>query len=130
MSEENQSANGVLVVEDNPVNAMVNRLMLERLGVPVTIAENGKVALEKLREARFRLVLMDISMPEMDGVEATRIIRSGAEPGIDSAVPIIAITAHTLQGDAEEFLGAGMNACLSKPVSLEAMEETIRNFMV
>ncbi len=128
MGSEKQ-ASGVLVVEDNPVNAMVNRLMLQKLGLEVTVAENGLAALEHLRNRRFRLVLMDISMPEMDGVEATRAIRSGKDPDIDSNVAIVGLSAHSLQGDEDESLEAGMNAYLTKPVTLEQLEEIVKRFL-
>lgn len=127
MSEEKQPS-GVLVVEDNPVNATVNRLMLERMGVPVVVARNGRQALEELKNHRFRLVLMDISMPEMDGVEATRIIRSGKEEHIDANTPIVALTAHTLDGDETEFRQAGMDQVLSKPVSLDQLQTVVRKY--
>jgi CheY-like chemotaxis protein len=68
---------------------------------------------------------MDIRMPAMDGLETTRMIRSGAVPGVDPAVPIVALTAHTLKGDREHLLAAGMNGYLTKPISLDELDEVL-----
>jgi CheY-like chemotaxis protein len=86
-------------------------------------AENGKHALAKLSETHFDLVLMDIQMPEMDGVEATRRIRSGKHGRAD--IPIIALTAYAMKGDREKFLEKGMDGYVTKPVDFGELAKTI-----
>lgn len=114
----------VLLVEDNAVNRKVALAMLERGGHSVAVAENGKEAVRLAQTERFDLILMDIQMPEMDGLEATRVIRQReAETG--SHVPIIAMTAHALKGDNERFLGAGMDGYIAKPFQQEALVEAL-----
>lgn len=104
----------ILLVEDNPTNMMVASRILVSDGHQVTTACDGCEAVEAIRQHHFDVVLMDISMPEMDGIEATRIIRSLAEPACN--VPIIAMTAHAISEDRQKFLAAGMDACLTKPI--------------
>ncbi len=106
----------VLLVEDNEVNRLYLRKMLERVGAEIRLASNGREAVDRAREEPFDLILMDISMPEMDGVEATSLIR---EEESDGRVMITALTAHTMKGDKEKFLAEGMDAYLSKPVEPE-----------
>lgn len=107
----------VLVVEDNPVNRMIACEMLRRLGLQIEEAENGLLALEALRRNPADLVLMDYHMPVLDGPGATACIRAG-EAGLGlRGVPIIAVTAHALKGDAEACLAAGMDDYLAKPFS-------------
>lgn len=110
----------VLVAEDNPVNQMVVRHMLEQAGHSVTIVGNGREAVDDAAKGCFDVILMDASMPEMDGCEATRRIR--ALPGAVAGVPIIAVTAHALAGDKERFLAAGMNGYLTKPIRRATLE--------
>lgn len=118
----------ILLVEDNPVNRIVLEAMLKRLGYPITMAEDGPEALEKLYQQAFDLVLMDIQMPEMDGFEVTRRLRmqAGATP---SQVPVIALTAHAMQGYREKCLQEGLNDYLSKPVQLEMLEEMLARWL-
>lgn len=104
----------ILLVEDNPTNLMVASRILASEGHEVTTAGDGCEAVEAVRSRRFDAVLMDISMPEMDGIEATRIIRSLAAPACN--VPIIAMTAHAISEDRQKFLAAGMDFCLTKPI--------------
>ncbi len=108
----------VLLVEDNKINSEIGQEILESEGIIVTIAENGKLAIEELEKSAFDLVLMDCMMPVMDGYEATRLIREN--PAYNN-LPIIAMTASTLQEDIERTLEVGMNAHLSKPVEPELM---------
>lgn len=115
----------VLVVEDDLVNRLYLRVSLENLGHVVDEAVNGREALEKLARERFDLVFMDGQMPQMDGKEATRIIRETPPAGVDPEVPIVALTAHALTGDRERFLNAGMDKYLSKPVALEELAEVL-----
>jgi PAS domain S-box-containing protein len=107
----------VLLVEDNPVNQRVAQRMLRRAGCQVTCAENGRIALEILGDEGFDLVFMDVQMPEMDGLECTRAIRSSGQEHL----PIIAMTAHAMKEDRERCLAAGMSDYLSKPVRAEEL---------
>jgi len=107
----------VLVAEDNPINQKLVVRMLEKLGHRVALAEHGAAALRMLDEQPFDLVLMDVQMPELDGLEATRRIRQ-REVSTGQHVPIIALTAHAMTGDRERCLAAGMDGYLAKPVQL------------
>ncbi|MFP4331146.1 MAG: response regulator [Alkalispirochaetaceae bacterium] len=119
----------ILVAEDNAINVLVLRTLLERAGYRVVCVENGREAVEKLRGYPFDLVLMDISMPILDGVRATEQIRSGESGVLDPTVPVIAITAHAMKGDREKFLAAGMNDYIAKPFSKEVVMERVREFL-
>ena len=116
----------VLLVEDNLINQKVADSMLRKNGHAVVIANNGKEALAALSAQEFDAVLMDVQMPEMDGLEATAAIRAG-EQGTGRHVPIVALTAHALTSDRERCLQAGMDAYLSKPIQsaqlLQAMAD-------
>jgi signal transduction histidine kinase/CheY-like chemotaxis protein len=104
----------LLLVEDNPINQKVALLMLHKLGYQVDVANNGFEALHAVASAHYDLILMDCVMPEMDGFEATRRLRSGG--GYGAEVPIIAMTANVFADDRKACLDAGMNDFLSKPV--------------
>ncbi len=110
----------VLLAEDNLVNQQVARTMLERAGHKVTVAGNGRAAVAAAREGAFDLVLMDVQMPEMDGLEATAAIRA-AEAGTGRHLPILALTAHAMKGDRERCLAAGMDGYLAKPFDPRAL---------
>jgi CheY-like chemotaxis protein len=107
----------ILLAEDNVINQQLARIILNKMGYDPEIAENGKEVLNKLGEKEFDLIFMDIQMPEMDGLEATRIIRTTrpVQP------LIIAMTANTAPEDREECLAEGMNDYLSKPVNLDEL---------
>ncbi|MBI5441037.1 MAG: response regulator, partial [Deltaproteobacteria bacterium] len=105
----------VLVAEDNPVNQLLGAELLRRLGHEVVLACDGREALEALAKRCADVVLMDIEMPVMGGVEATREIREGRIAGCPRDLPVIALTAHAIAGDRERFLQAGMDDYLSKP---------------
>jgi two-component system CheB/CheR fusion protein len=109
----------ILLAEDNQVNRMLATELLRGQGHTVETAEDGREALARLAAQRFDLVLMDVRMPGLDGIEATEAIRRG-EAG-DPAIPIIALTAHALKGDRERFLAAGMSDYVSKPINLEEL---------
>ncbi len=119
----------ILVAEDNAINTLVIRTILEKAGLEVWSATSGAQALEYLEAHRFDLVFMDISMPELDGLEATRRIRSGEVPGLDPAIPVIAISAHAMSGDREAFAEAGMDDYLGKPFSRLTVLETVRRHL-
>ncbi|MDH3205817.1 MAG: response regulator [Gemmatimonadota bacterium] len=116
----------VLLVEDNMVNQRLALALLERLGHDVQVASNGREALEALQASDFDLVLMDIQMPEMGGIEATQKIRE-REAANGGHIPIVAMTAHAMTGDRERFLEAGMDEYLSKPISQERLREVVRS---
>ena len=116
----------LLLVEDHPVNLRITLRMLEKLGHQTAVALNGQEALDKLAGQTYDLVLMDVSMPVMDGLEATRRIRSN-EALSGGHVPIVALTANAMEGDSERCLGVGMDAFLTKPVRQERLEETIQS---
>jgi two-component system, sensor histidine kinase and response regulator len=119
----------VLLAEDNAVNQLLARRLLEKLGAIVTIAENGEAAIEALAAQRFDAVLMDCQMPVMDGFAATRRIRDGAA-GLEAAtVPIIALTAHALSGHRDECLAAGMNDYLTKPIDAGALRTLLSELL-
>jgi signal transduction histidine kinase/DNA-binding response OmpR family regulator len=106
----------VLVAEDNVVNQMLARRLLENMGAVVTLADTGEAAIELLRANLFDMVLMDCQMPVLDGYEATQRIRAGAAGESARTIPIIALTAHALSGDRQRCLAAGMNEYLTKPI--------------
>ncbi|MFW6323442.1 MAG: MASE3 domain-containing protein [Desulfovibrionales bacterium] len=113
----------ILLAEDNPVNRLFLRRSFTTAGHKITDAENGAQVLEKLKQDRFDLILMDIQMPEMDGLEATRSIRSGVK-GKES-IPIIALTAYAMKGDKEKFLSQGMDGYVTKPVDFQELARMI-----
>ena len=106
----------VLVVDDNEANRLVARKMMQHLGCEVTTVPSGRQAIEALRKRTFDVVMMDCSMPEMDGFETTRRLRE--MPGKAAAVPIVAMTAYAMPGDRARCLEGGMNDYLSKPISV------------
>jgi len=115
----------ILLVEDNLVNQMIGSKPLARLGHKVVIAANGMHALTEIGRDTFDLIFMDVQMPEMDGLEATREIRK-SEAVTGTRVPIVAMTAHSMTGDRERFLASGMDGYISKPVTLSGIAEQIR----
>ncbi len=113
----------ILLVEDDPINQKLIKLMLKEKGHKITIANNGAEAIQLYEQGAFDLILMDIQMPIMDGIEATKCIR--ANEAEDEHIPIIAVTAHALSGDRERFLAIGMDYYLSKPLELEALYDIL-----
>jgi two-component system sensor histidine kinase/response regulator len=109
------AARRILLAEDNQVNLFLALAILQQAGHTVTVAGNGREALEKLHDGAFDLVLMDVQMPEIGGLEATRLIREH-EAAHGGHIPIIAMTAHAMKGDREMCLEAGMDDYLSKPI--------------
>lgn len=108
----------ILLAEDDPVSALAARAVLQKQGALVVHVQNGQAALEALAEEAFDLILMDVQMPVMDGVEATRAIRAGRCGERAARIPIVALTAYAMAGDKDIFLGAGMNDYVEKPVAI------------
>ncbi|MEW5814699.1 MAG: ATP-binding protein [Spirochaetota bacterium] len=130
----------VLLAEDNVINQKVAVKFLKNLNHEVVIAENGQEVIEKLKEItrradsyektkKYDLVLMDVEMPELDGLEATRIIRKSGKDELDNTIPIIALTAHALKGDRDRFLEAGMDDYISKPIDLHELKMVLLRVM-
>jgi CheY-like chemotaxis protein len=119
----------VLVAEDSAVNQTVALGMLKRLGLRADAVGNGLEAIEALSTIPYDLVLMDVQMPVMDGLEATRRIREEASPVLDRRIPVIAMTANAMQGDREACLQAGMDDYVAKPVKSEALAEALARWL-
>jgi len=117
----------VLVVEDNLINQKLMTLLLENLGSNVTIATNGEIGVELYKEGSYELILMDVQMPVMDGLEATKLIREH-EKTTGHHVPIIALTANAMKGDREECINAGMDDYLPKPVKKNDFMDMVMKF--
>jgi signal transduction histidine kinase/DNA-binding response OmpR family regulator len=129
---EARSSGRILLVEDNSVNQLVAARLLQKGGHTVTVANNGREALALLEAASydgFACVLMDVQMPEMDGFEATASIRERERHTSGVHLPIIAMTAHAMKGDAERCLAAGMDAYVSKPIQPDALFDAIQPYV-
>ena len=111
----------ILLAEDDWANAFATRALLEKRGHKVALAANGREVLELVGAEEFDLILMDVQMPDMDGIAATRAIRSATSLGPKKDIPVIALTAFAMSGDREKFMAAGMDGYLSKPVKLEEL---------
>jgi CheY-like chemotaxis protein len=118
----------ILLAEDNAVNQLLAVRVLERRGYIVSVVGTGRQALAALAKEEFDLVLMDVQMPEMDGLETTAVIRE-RERSTNHHVPIIAMTAHALRGDEERCLSAGMDAYISKPIRTNELFATIEKVL-
>ncbi len=119
----------VLVAEDNEINQMLMRSLLEKYGIEADIADNGLAALARLEEKEYDLILMDINMPELDGIEtAKRIIEKEMIKG-KAHTPIVALTAHALKGAEQKFLEAGMDDYISKPIDLEELKRVLYRYL-
>ena len=119
----------ILLAEDDEVNQLTGKRMLENLGCSVMTAKDGQEALKLNAEQKFDLILMDIQMPVLNGVEATKAIRGASNLGAKSRVPIIAMTAYAMAGDKQKFLAAGMDDYISKPVDKAALVEVIERVL-
>ncbi len=111
----------VLIVEDNPVNQLLVSRQLERLGYDPLVAESGAAALAELERGRFDVVLMDWRMPDLDGLETTRLLRDAERATGRPRVPVLGMTANVLQGDRDRCLDAGMDEVIAKPVNLATL---------
>ena len=115
----------ILLAEDDRISAIACRHLLVKMGNTVTTARDGRQALELFAQERFDLVLMDIQMPGLDGLQATEEIRARDTYGDKADTPVIAMTAHAMAGDADRFLAAGMNGYIAKPVEKDVLRDTI-----
>ncbi|AEU36511.1 response regulator [Granulicella mallensis] len=129
LREELSSAKvlNILLAEDNAINQKLAKRLLEKRGHKVSVAENGKEALAALEKSSFDLVLMDVQMPEMDGLEATRTLRE-REKLTGFHCPVVAMTALAMKGDQERCLEAGMDGYLSKPISSQALDAMLEGY--
>jgi len=117
-----------LVVEDNEINQRLILQILHRFGISVDIANNGKEALERIKEKKYDIIFMDIQMPVMGGIEATQKIIEWEKKEQIPSTPVIALTANALQGDREKYLKAGMQDYLSKPINIELLKGLLSKF--
>ncbi|MBF0378109.1 MAG: response regulator [Desulfamplus sp.] len=121
----------ILLAEDNPVNRKLAEIMLKKMGHTVVSVENGKIAIEKLSDEEFDIVLMDVQMPVMDGLSASQSIRSGLGVGGEKiinnskSIPIIAMTAHAIEGFHKRCIESGMNDYIAKPVRPDALKKIL-----
>ena len=122
-----QSGASFLIIEDNEINRLVAREMLAQMGYISFEANDGQEGVEAADRQAFDLIFCDISMPRMDGIEATKLIRSGGGPNAET--PIIALTAHALPDDVAKFRAAGMNDVIVKPLSFESIQDALTTYI-
>lgn len=115
----------ILVAEDNMVNQKLITLLFQKLNLKVEIVSNGLEAVEAILDNHYDLILMDIQMPEMDGIEATGIIK---EKLGDKCPTVVALTANAMNGDRERFLDAGMDHYLSKPIDIRDLKRVVEEY--
>ena len=120
----------LLIAEDNPINQKLLITLLTKHDYELVVANNGKEAVDAYMSTPYDLVLMDIDMPVMDGITATRLIHEIDATAHRHPVPIVALTAHALPGDKERLLEAGMTAHIAKPVDTSMLLKTIRRYLV
>ena len=113
----------ILVVEDNPVNMELTVDLLEAYGHSVVQAEDGFTALQKVKEEKFDLILLDIQLPKMDGLEVLSKLKDDVNT---QDIPVIALTAHSMRGDSERFISAGCTDYISKPIDIHTFKEKIQ----
>jgi signal transduction histidine kinase/CheY-like chemotaxis protein len=118
-----------LLAEDTVINQALQTILLKRMGYAVTLANNGLEAVEAFTQNTFDVVLMDIQMPDMGGIEATRLIREHEAARQVKPTPIIAVTANALKGDRESYIACGMNGYVSKPISLETLKSEMERLL-
>ncbi|MBD3314207.1 MAG: response regulator, partial [Chitinivibrionales bacterium] len=120
----------ILLAEDNAVNQQVGLGILRNLGLCADAVVNGADVVERLAKVPYDLVLMDVQMPKMDGLDATRHIRNPASNVLDHDIPVIALTAHAMRGDREKCLDAGMNDYIPKPINPRTLAEVLERWLV
>jgi len=127
----NKQLNGkILLVEDNQTNQMLMDIVLGDLGLEVDLAKNGLEAVDKFKNGRYDLILMDENMPKMNGIEATKIILDLEKQKDLKHTPIVALTANALATDRERFLNAGMDEFVSKPIDHESFVRVLHSFLL
>lgn len=129
VQERRRFKSRILLVEDNFVNQQVAMGLLKKMGLSADLAEDGVMAVDALKKISYDLVLMDVQMPNMDGFEATKMIRNPLTGVRDPNVVIIAMTANAMKGDREDCLKAGMNDYISKPVSMRNLADTLEKWL-
>ncbi|MBN2009017.1 response regulator [candidate division KSB1 bacterium] len=120
----------ILLAEDNLVNQKVAASLFKKWRHNITIANDGKEALEALELNSFDIIFMDVQMPNMDGIEATRTIRNSKLLNLNKHIPIIAMTAHAMKGDRERFLDAGMDEYISKPINVDEIKRILHKYSI
>lgn len=116
----------ILIVEDETLNMILVRDVLQVFGNTTLEATDGKQGVELAKEKRPDLILMDIQMPVMDGLEATRVLKADADT---RDIPIVALTSHAMKGDEENILRAGCDGYLSKPISIKELKKTVAEYL-
>jgi CheY-like chemotaxis protein len=129
ISEEKVKGNKILIADDNRINILYLKTFLQKQGFKVAEASSGRKALEILMEQHIDLVLLDISMPDLDGQETLSLMRGQSEKIQNSEVPVIAITAFTLDGDREKFLKQGFDEYIKKPFKKQDIISKIHYFL-
>ncbi len=124
---ESARRRNILLAEDNLINQKMAISLLQKMGHSVTVVQNGRQAVEKSEAEQFDLILMDVQMPEMDGLEATTAIRAREVSRGGQRVPILAMTAYTMAGDSDRCIEAGMDGYISKPINTEELFKAIEN---
>jgi two-component system sensor histidine kinase/response regulator len=127
VADEKRRRTRILLAEDNPLNQKLAVALLKKAGFTIDAVENGKQAVESLSRKSYDLILMDVQMPEMDGFEATRIIRERKDERRNT--PIVAMTAHAMKGDRERCLAGGMDDYVSKPIEPQELLDAIRKWV-
>ncbi|ABE52981.1 response regulator [Methanococcoides burtonii] len=117
----------ILVVEDNPMNMELTVNLLESWGYEVGQAEDGPIALDKVKEAKYDLILLDMQLPRMDGLEVLSHLKEDSET---AGIPVVALTAHSMAGDQDKFLDAGCTGYISKPIDIHEFKKRIVEFLV
>jgi len=129
ISENDKRKIRILVAEDNPVNQKVAQAILRKMGFRADVVANGQEAINALQMIPYHLVLMDCQMPEMDGFEATRVIRLEGSRALNPRIPIIAMTASNMRGDRDKCIQAGMNDFIAKPVQKRELAEMLARWL-
>jgi PAS domain S-box-containing protein len=129
LSEDKKADVRILLAEDNMINQKLALHLLDKFGYRADTAVTGKQAVEALEKFPYDLVLMDVQMPEMDGLEAAGVIRDPASAVLDHAVPVIALTAHAMKKDRDRCLDAGMDDILTKPIDPQQLLETLKRYL-
>jgi len=129
VSPERKRLAKILLAEDDTTNQKVAKGILEKLGYSLDIVNNGKEVVNVLKQVLYDLVFMDCQMPEMDGYEATGVIRNPASGVVNNTIPVIAMTAHAMTGDRERCLSAGMDDYVTKPIKMDSMSAVLNKWL-